>query len=136
MLAPPPGQFTNCKELLAYVRTFARAQGYAVTIKRSRSDEDGRIKNMLLQCDRGGSYRNQLNLTTSSRCRQTASRLSRCPFELYESRRNNIWFLEVRDPNHNHEASVNMSGHPIVRRLNAEQLEQVRHINAASSRSR
>jgi len=46
--------------------------------------------------------------------RQTASRLLDCPFELYGTRRNGVWFLEVHNSEHNHEASEDMSGHPIT----------------------
>ncbi|CAG8831366.1 13833_t:CDS:1, partial [Cetraspora pellucida] len=73
----------------------SKTQGYAVMIKRSRADKNGEIKNMTLGCDRSGFYRNRLNLTDNSRCRQTASRLLGCPFELYEVRHENIWYLEI-----------------------------------------
>ncbi|CAG8531362.1 10390_t:CDS:2, partial [Acaulospora morrowiae] len=106
MLPPPPNQFANHNELLAHVRTFAATQGYAVTIKRSRTDMSGQIKNITLCCDRGGSYRNKLNLTANSRHRQTASRLLNCPFELFRIRR---------------DASEDMSGHPIIYRLSTKQ---------------
>ncbi|CAG8592611.1 10850_t:CDS:1, partial [Scutellospora calospora] len=39
---------------------------------------------MILGCDRSGSYKNRLNLTDNSHCRQTASKLLGCPFELLE----------------------------------------------------
>ncbi|CAG8465480.1 10339_t:CDS:2 [Cetraspora pellucida] len=102
MLSSASCQFTSCNELLNYVQNFARAQEYAVTVKRSRSDKNGKIKNVLLKCNRGG-----------------------CPFELYGSKHNNVWFLEVRNPIYNHEASINISGHLIVCRLDAGQLDQI-----------
>ena len=114
MLPPPIDQFSSYDELLAHVRAFVLTQGYAVTIKRTRTDVNGKVKNVTLCCDRGGSYRNSLNLTDDLRCRQTASRLLDCPFELHGTRRNGVWFLEVRNSEHNHEASEDMSGHPIT----------------------
>ncbi|CAG8809721.1 2823_t:CDS:2, partial [Cetraspora pellucida] len=83
MLPPPSNQFSNHNELLEYVRAFSKTQEYAVTIKRSQADKNSEIKNMTLGCDRSGSYRNRLNLTNNSCCRQTALRLLSCPFELY-----------------------------------------------------
>nr|CAG8652006.1 14323_t:CDS:1 [Entrophospora candida] len=136
MLPPPIDQFSSYDELLAHVRAFVLTQGYAVTIKRTRTDVNGKVKNVTLCCDRGGSYRNSLNLTDDLRCRQTASRLLDCPFELHGTRRNGVWFLEVRNSEHNHEASEDMSGHPIARRLNTEQRELVQQMSAAGSHPR
>ncbi|CAG8854097.1 9027_t:CDS:1, partial [Gigaspora margarita] len=67
MQPPPPNQFASHTELLEYVWVFAKTQGYAVTIRRSRSDKRGEIKNMTLGCDRSGVYRNRLNLTDDTR---------------------------------------------------------------------
>ena len=92
MLPPPIDQFSSYDKLLAHVRAFVLTQGYAVTIKRTRTDVNGEVKNVTLRCDRGGSYRNSLNLTDDLRHRQTASRLLDCPFELYGTRRNGVWF--------------------------------------------
>ncbi|CAJ0824060.1 6002_t:CDS:2 [Entrophospora sp. SA101] len=136
MLPPPIDQFSSYDELLAHVRAFVLTQGYAVTIKRTQTDVNGKVKNVTLRCDRGGSYRNSLNLTDDLRHRQTASRFLDCPFELHGTRRNGVWFLEVRNSEHNHEASEDMSGHPITRRLNTEQRELVQQMSAAGSHPR
>jgi hypothetical protein len=136
MLPPPIGQFSSYDELLAHVRAFVLTQGYTVTIKRTRTGANGEVKNVTLHCDRSGTYRNSLNLTADLRRRQTASRLLDCPFELYGTRRNGVWFLEVRNSEHNHEASEDMSGHPITRRLNTEQRELVQQMSTAGSRPR
>ncbi|CAG8662882.1 24206_t:CDS:2 [Cetraspora pellucida] len=74
MLPPASHQFTNYDKLLNYVRNFTRAQGYAITVKRTCSDKNDRIKNVLLKYNRG--------------------------------------------------ASINISEHPIVSRLDAGQLDQ------------
>ena len=71
MLPPPPGQFASRDKLPAHVQAFALTQGYAVTAKRSRTNVNGEVKNLILRCDRGGSYRNRLNLTVDLRRRQT-----------------------------------------------------------------
>ena len=46
-----------------------------------------------------------------------------CPFKLYtqQLKVDGLWHLTVRNPDHNHEASANLSGHPVVRRLQPEQ---------------
>ena len=69
---------------------------------------------MTLRCDRGGSYKNTLGLTEG--------RLIDCPFELYADRHNDLWYLEVRNSNHNHDCS---EGHPIARNLSESQLKTV-----------
>ncbi|CAG8671610.1 10187_t:CDS:1, partial [Cetraspora pellucida] len=54
--------------------------------------------------------------------RKIASRLVNCLFELFETRCNNIWYLEIINLEHkNYEASTDMSGHLIAQRLNTEQ---------------
>src|SRR6185369_11254944 len=104
MLLPPIDQFSSYDELLAHVQAFVLTQGYAVTIKRTQTDVNGKVKDVTLHCDRGGSYRNSLNLTDDLHCRQSALRLLDCPFELYGTRCNSVWFLEVHNSEHNHEA--------------------------------
>ncbi|CAG8741587.1 23275_t:CDS:2, partial [Cetraspora pellucida] len=133
MNPPSPNQFTNHNELLEYIHAFSETQEYAVTTKRSRSDINGEIKNITLGCDRSGVYRNRLNLTDGSRHRKTASRLLNCPFELFGTKHNNVWHLEIRNFEHNHEAFTDMLGHPVARRLNVEQKELVWRMAAAGS---
>ncbi|CAJ0648434.1 462_t:CDS:2, partial [Entrophospora sp. SA101] len=68
--------------------------------------------------------------------KQTVSRLLDCPFELHGTRCNGVWFLEVHNSEHNHEASEDMSGHPITHRLNTEQRELVQQMSATGSHPR
>ncbi|CAG8678410.1 2750_t:CDS:2 [Cetraspora pellucida] len=133
---PPPTNetFTSHHELLKYVQIFAKTQGYAVSIKRSQKDRKGETKNIALVCNRSGLYKNSLNLTDNTCSRKTASRLVNCLFELFGTRRNNIWYLEIINPEHkNYEALTNMSGHSIARRLNTEQKMIVKQMAAAGS---
>ena len=46
MLPPPIDQFSSYDKLLAHVRAFVLTQGYAVTIKRTRTDVNGKVKNV------------------------------------------------------------------------------------------
>ena len=74
---------------------------------------------MVLRCDRGGTYRNPLNLTDENRQRATGTTKISCPFELYGRKRaDGFWYLSVTNSEQNHDASENMSGHAVARRLN------------------
>ncbi|CAG8781220.1 887_t:CDS:2, partial [Cetraspora pellucida] len=109
MLSPPAGQFESREELLLHVQNFPKTLEYAITTKRSQSNVKGEIKNKMLVCDKSDYYRNRLNLTENSCCKQTSLKLLNCPFELFGTRHDNTWYFEVRNPEHNHEASVDMS---------------------------
>jgi hypothetical protein len=50
--------------------------------------------------------------------RITKSRLTDCPFKIKRKQQDNdIWMIEINNYSHNHEASVDVTGHPICRRL-------------------
>ena len=53
MLPPPIDQFSSYDELLAHVRAFVLTQGYAVTIKRTQTDVNGKVKNVKLVSGNG-----------------------------------------------------------------------------------
>ena len=72
---------------------------------------------MTLRCDRGGTYNNTAGLTNETRQRHRNTRLIDCPFELYTTKHNGVWYLEVRNANHNHDYLEDISGHPIARQL-------------------
>ncbi|PKK69528.1 hypothetical protein RhiirC2_647769, partial [Rhizophagus irregularis] len=58
-----------------------------------------------------------------------------CPFELYAARYSDSkWRLEVRNENHNHDHSEDMSGYPIARKLTESQQETVAAMTVAGSR--
>lgn len=134
MLPPPSAEYRSADELFQSAQTFANSQGYVLVKKRTRKDRHGNLKNMTLRCDRGGVYINSLGLTEETQQRYRNTRLIDCPFELYATRRNDLWYLEVRNANHNHESSENMSGHPIARHLTESQLETVTAMTVAGSR--
>ncbi|RHZ78775.1 hypothetical protein Glove_156g68 [Diversispora epigaea] len=123
MLSPPPSDshFESRDDLIQHVQTHAFSYGYAVSIKRSE-----RNKFVYLQCDRDGYYNNRLNLTDDTRQRATSTRLIGCPFELYGRKmKDSKWHLTIKNENHNHEASKNISGHPSSRRLNEKDQQRV-----------
>src|ERR1044071_1780371 len=123
MLPPPSAEYQSAEELFQNAQTFANSQGYILVKKRTCKDRRGELKNMTLRCDRGGVYNNSSNLTEGTRKRHKGTRLIDCPFELYAARYNRIWHLEIRNANHNHDCSEDISGHPIARRLTEPQLE-------------
>ncbi|CAG8836771.1 20215_t:CDS:1, partial [Racocetra persica] len=83
--------------------------------------------------DRSSVYRNRLNLTDDTHYRETSSRLINCSFKLSAASCKNIWYLKVLNSDYIHEALTDMSGYPIVRRLNVKQKEIVKQIAAAGS---
>ena len=132
MLPPPTGRFPSRDHLIEHVRTFACSQGYAVTIR--RSDKDSRV---VLCCDRGGCYRNRLNLTDGIRQRSTSSRLIGCSFQVLGGKEaDGLWALTIKDARHNHEPSEDLSGHPSCRQLNEDERDKVQQMFAAGIRPR
>ncbi|CAG8486596.1 16233_t:CDS:2, partial [Acaulospora morrowiae] len=69
LLLPLTGCFASREALIQHVKTHAFSHGYAVYIKRSEQD-----KFMYLCCDKGGTYRNSLNLTDNTCQRATTSK--------------------------------------------------------------
>ncbi|CAG8745484.1 11588_t:CDS:2, partial [Acaulospora morrowiae] len=97
MLPPSSETYNSADELFQSVQTFANSQGYVLIKKRICKDHHGELKNMSLHCDRGGTY------SSKAHYRQTSSHLIDCLFEIYASRCNGLWNLEVRNSNHNYE---------------------------------
>ena len=55
MLPPPSSEYNSPDELFNSAQKFANSQGYVLVKKRTQ--------NMTLYCDRGGIYKNTLDLT-------------------------------------------------------------------------
>ncbi len=115
-LPPPPNaMYPTRPELLTAVKAWASSHGYAIVI--ARSDQH----RVTLKCDRGGVYQNKHNLTDDIRQRTTGSQLIGCLFMAIGSESQERWWLSVRVPEHNHEASNNTIQHPSLQRLDQEQ---------------
>ncbi|XP_078176323.1 protein FAR1-RELATED SEQUENCE 5-like [Carex rostrata] len=100
-------------------------RGYGLSICSSRKD-----KYVVLECDRGGCYRDPCNVSTEQRKRTTTSRLTNCPFNIKGKRQDNeLWTIEIKSYEHNHEASVDVTGHSICRRLSQEEIKGVDHMS-------
>src|SRR5689334_14171099 len=131
LLSPTPALFASREELIQSTRAFAHDQGYAVSIARSSAGK------VWLCCDRGGHYRNTHHLDEEDRQRKTGSRLKDCPFRLYGKERvDGQWILSVQHGEHNHDATPDMSGHPLARRLDADGMERVKEMTNAGVRPR
>ena len=74
MLPPPEVEYASREQLTGTVQTFARGQGYALTIKSSIAG-----KSVYLKCDRGAV---NVPKVEKERQRQTSSRRIDCPFLL------------------------------------------------------
>ncbi|CAG8702825.1 5351_t:CDS:2, partial [Ambispora leptoticha] len=131
MLLPSSATYESADELFKNVQSIANSQGYVLIKKRTRRDRYGNLKNMTLRCNRGGVYNSSGKLQ-----RQTSTRLIDCPFELYAARYENLWHAEIRNSNHSHDPSEDLSGHPMVRRLTKQQLDNVKEMTASGSRTR
>ena len=125
MLPPPEVEYASREQLEDNVQTFARGQGYAVTIKSSITG-----KRVYLKCDRGAINVPKIG---KERQRQTSSRRIDCPFLLsgsFSKKRGN-WKLNVLKGSHNHEPSIHPSGHSTHRKLNSEQADTVKNMTLA-----
>ena len=85
--------FSSRGELLKFVRDFAYAQGYAVSIKSSKPSCT------LLVCSKGGKSRNKLNLTEETRQRHAGSNKAECPFKLAARFNGTAWTIDVLESN-------------------------------------
>nr|KAJ0221172.1 hypothetical protein LSAT_V11C200063420 [Lactuca sativa] len=84
-------------------------------------------------CDRGGVPRGPMTST-----KNTGSRKTNCPFEIFVCyyKSYDVWRLNVRNDEHNHEPAMYMEGHPYERRLtpNKSKMVEEMKINNVPSR--
>src|SRR4051794_18527317 len=127
-LLPPSqmGEYLSRQALIDALQAHAMSQGYAVTIRRS-CNRDGIVT---LGCDRSGQYDGR-GLNETNRVRDTGSRLINCPFSVRGKLKNGIWAIEVRNPDHNHDASLTPMAHPIQRRIPDEVKQRVQQLSAS-----
>ena len=96
---PPPHEaFKTVDECKEYVTTWAKANGFVLTIMRSEKD-----KRIDFACDKGGPYRNRYALTNETRVRQSCSQNINCPYKVRcYMQKNDIWGFRVVCPQHKH----------------------------------
>lgn len=128
-MAPvPQGHYQNREELLEFAKSWAKEQGYAIVISRSRSNR------LWLKCDRGGKYENRRHITDEQRKRKRGdSRLMGCPFMLMAVLKDDVWKLKTEVETHNHEASEDLTAHPSLRKMTKEQMSHLEQMTDSGS---
>ena len=124
MNPPNEGEYPTRDALIRAVQTHSMSCGYAVTIKRS-CNRDGIV---ILGCDCGGEYCPHYGVTDETRLRNTCTRLQGCPFTVCGKRKNDIWFLTIQNPLHNHKPIYVSSAYPIQCRIPPKVKTQVQHL--------
>ena len=120
-------KFDSCDQLVKSVREFYYTQGYGISIHGSRQD-----KHVILQCDRSGSYRDIRGIS-GKRKKSTSTRLIKCPFKIVGKNHgpDGGWIVDIKDLSHNHEPSIDISGHPSFRQLTPESIKTVEEMTKA-----
>src|SRR5205809_930886 len=128
LLPPSEGQeFSTRQSLVAALQAHAQSEGYAITVRHSNNQKN----NIYFGCDRGGVYRNRNRLHDGNRQRDTASRLTGCPFSIRASEKDDIWTFKVRNPDHNHEPTTSAAAHPVQRRFSSHIKNQIKNLSAS-----
>ena len=119
MLQPPQhligSEFASKTDLVHAIKQHAAEEGYAVVTRDSKAPRaDGTPGKVDMICDRG------LLATSKAKVRETSSRRCNCPFRLVlrcEAGGAALrWFLDINNPDHNHEGSEHRAAHPTLRR--------------------
>jgi hypothetical protein len=102
--------------LVKGAHTFFANKGYGLSIRGLRKD-----KYVILGCDRVDYYRDPRNVPMEERKRTRKSHLINYPFKIKGKRQDNgFWMIEINNYSHNHEASIDITGHSICRQLSQE----------------
>ncbi|MBW0557064.1 hypothetical protein O181_096779 [Austropuccinia psidii MF-1] len=118
MLQPPTeGEFQNLELLWQHVHNVARAQGYAVSTLRSNMTH----KQIEIGCDRPVTPN-----TNKNSSKTVTSRKINCPFRIYARKyaKSSTWTLQVKNPEHSHDATKNIMTHPAFRKFNEQETSQ------------
>lgn len=129
MLAPSDCKLPTRDEVISYVKAFGEEQGYAVAIRRST------LNRVDFKCDRGGLYVNE-KLTDETRKRRSKTVRIGCPFDIRANFRGGKWFLRTINPDHNHPASLDMSGNAIARRFTTGDMKKLEALTLAGAAPR
>ena len=127
LAAPPSGTYPTREAALTFLKNWAAPQGYAVVIKRSRPNR------LWIRCDRGGSHISRppsTNPRTGRVRKHRESRLMGCPFKVvivYKGETDS-WITRTEIPDHNHGPSEDLSEHPTLRRMTAEQTRKMEEL--------
>ncbi|XP_071727725.1 uncharacterized protein [Rutidosis leptorrhynchoides] len=118
-------KFESSDALLESARSFYYAKGYEIIIRSSKPN-----KNMILQCSRGGSYRDALGIK-DNRKKKTVSVLIGCPFRIEGKRSNGSWIFKLHNLNHNHEPATDMSWNSSFRWFSSDEKQTIKEMTLA-----
>ncbi|XP_078162917.1 PKS-NRPS hybrid synthetase cheA-like [Carex rostrata] len=125
-------KYETREDLLIGVRAFYSDKGYALSICGSKLE-----KYVVLQCDRGGQYRDVRGVPLDEREKTTGTRRINCPFKIKGKKTDEgIWIIEIRNLSHNHEASADISDYHSLRQLSQEDIKKVDHMTRSRIPSR
>src|SRR6266480_884014 len=128
LLPPSEGQeFSTRQSLIVALQAHAQSEGYAITIWHSNNHKN----NVYLGCDCRGVHHNRNHLHNGNRQRDTASRLTGCPFSIQASGKDDIWTFKVHNPDHNHEPTTSAAAHPVQRRFPSHVKNQIKNLSAS-----
>ncbi|MBW0465554.1 hypothetical protein O181_005269 [Austropuccinia psidii MF-1] len=115
---PTEGEFKTLEPLWQHVYNVARAQGYAVSTLRSNIAPN----QMEIGCDRSGTPNSNKNPSKTV----TSTKLD-CPFRLDARKyaKSTTWTLQVKNPEHSHDATENIMAHPAFRKFNEQETSQI-----------
>ncbi|KAG9293534.1 hypothetical protein G9A89_005537 [Geosiphon pyriformis] len=110
MLPSPETSYSSCEMMIQSLKTFRYSQRYVVTKRRSAANGT----RITFKCDRRNEYNASKRFVLEDQQRKTATRLTNCPFTVYERllKADERWHLTVCNAEHNHEPSDNIAEHP------------------------
>lgn len=120
-IPPPPTNqvFEAPEQALDFVRHFARCHGFSVAKRRSKRDSDSHsiMSAIYLRCDRGRAYDLQCSPDSAERKQSNNARVD-CPFDavVRYSKERKQYFLDSRNPSHNHAATAPATPRPARRK--------------------
>src|SRR2546423_5242461 len=133
---PPDGIYTSYEEALDALKSHGMHHGYGFYIQRTKPHNSDIKTRFYYQCDKSKMY--QSKATSLS----TSTRTTGCPFKLVifkmksegDGQTNDQWMLQVTNPEHNHQPSLNPSAHLVYHKRTAVQTETIRSMTRAGSR--
>jgi hypothetical protein len=140
MPLPPEAIYSSSTELYESIQAFARENDYCFRIGRSTRINNGPRQAITYTCDRCGQRppEKHAEKTLQARKRRTSSRKTGCQFSINAIQVNDTtWELRHRsDPkfhHHNHQPSSSYTSHPTHRRLNLEEIEEMKQLHDAGN---
>ncbi|MBW0549964.1 hypothetical protein O181_089679 [Austropuccinia psidii MF-1] len=126
MVQPPTeGKFQTLELLLQHFHNVARAQGYAVSTLRFNMTHN----QMEIGCDRSGTPNPNKNSSKT-----VTSRNLDYSFRLYAKK--TTWNLQVKNPEHSHNAPENIMAHCAFRKFNEQETSQISQMSKSLLLSR